>query len=140
QGATFALYKGLAGAEGAMDKPGYIGWRELHAADIDQVMPLYESLFGWTPDRTYDMGEMGLYHVFNSGEGQQGGAMSSPSMPHPNWMYYFTVGDIDAATDRVNGAGGKVLMGPHPVPGGGWILQGQDRQGGMFALLGTKAA
>jgi predicted enzyme related to lactoylglutathione lyase len=32
------------------------------------------------------------------------------------------------------------MNGPMEVPGGGWIIQGQDPQGAMFALVGTKAA
>jgi uncharacterized protein len=29
-------------------------------------------------------------------------------------------------------------MGPHEVPGGSWIILGQDPQGAMFALVGPK--
>lgn len=58
--------------------------------------------------------------------------------PQPFWLYYFNVDDIDAAAARVTAAGGQVLMGPHEVPGGSWILQALDPQGGMFAL--TKMA
>ncbi|MDB5439520.1 MAG: putative hydroxylase, partial [Caulobacteraceae bacterium] len=140
QGASFALYKGMGGADGAENQPGYVGWRELHAADVDQVMPLYQSLFGWTIDQVMDTGEMGQYHIFSSGEGQQGGAISNSQAPRPYWTYYFTVDDIDAAADRVAAGGGKVLMGPYPVPDGRWILQAQDRQGGMFALLGKRVS
>jgi len=31
-------------------------------------------------------------------------------------------------------------MGPHEVPGGSWILQGQDPQGAIFALLQPASA
>jgi predicted enzyme related to lactoylglutathione lyase len=30
------------------------------------------------------------------------------------------------------------LVGPHEVPGGGWIVQGIDPQGAMFAVVGPK--
>jgi predicted enzyme related to lactoylglutathione lyase len=66
----------------------------------------------------------------------------TPDMPMPpSWLYYATVPDINAAADRVKGAGGQVVNGPMEVPGGGWILQGMDPQGGMFALyqMGAQA-
>jgi predicted enzyme related to lactoylglutathione lyase len=31
-------------------------------------------------------------------------------------------------------------MGPMEVPGGDWVIQGQDPQGAMFAVVGSKAA
>ena len=35
-----------------------------------------------------------------------------------------------SAAERVKANGGTVMMGPMEVPGGSWILQGQDPQGG----------
>jgi predicted enzyme related to lactoylglutathione lyase len=35
-------------------------------------------------------------------------------------------------------AGSKVLHGPHPVPGGAWILKCIDPQGALFALVGSQ--
>ena len=55
------------------------------------------------------------------------------------WLLYFSIGDIDAAAARVLAAGGRILNGPHDVPGGGWIVQATDPQGAMFALLGQRA-
>jgi predicted enzyme related to lactoylglutathione lyase len=58
--------------------------------------------------------------------------------PHPFWLFYFTVGDIDEAVSRVSESKGQIVMGPHEVPGGQWIVLGVDPQGAMFALVGTK--
>ena len=65
----------------------------------------------------------------------------TPDMAHlPNaWLPYFLVPDINAAADRVKASGGRVMMGPMEVPGGSWVLQGQDPQGGHFALHQNKA-
>jgi hypothetical protein len=54
------------------------------------------------------------------------------------WVYYFNVDGIDAAAERIAQAGGKVMMGPHQVPTGQWIVQGSDPQGAKFALLAPK--
>jgi predicted enzyme related to lactoylglutathione lyase len=38
---------------------------------------------------------------------------------------------------RVEAGGGKISNGPTQVPGGGWIIQGSDPQGGMFSLVSS---
>jgi predicted enzyme related to lactoylglutathione lyase len=57
------------------------------------------------------------------------------AMPHPAWAYYFNVDGIDAAAHRITDAGGKIAIGPLEVPGGEWILNAFDPQGGYFCLL-----
>jgi uncharacterized protein len=54
------------------------------------------------------------------------------TMPQAAWLYYFMVDGINAAAQRVRGAGGTIAMGPHEVPGGQWILHASDPQGGHF--------
>jgi uncharacterized protein len=85
---------------------------------------------------------MGTYRVFDQGDHKEmgdGGMMKKPSqMPVSAWTYYFHVDSINAAIARVNAAGGIILIGPAQVPGGLWIIQGQDPQGAMFSLVGPK--
>ena len=57
-----------------------------------------------------------------------------PEMPRPAWNIYWEVADVDAAAARVDGLGGRLLMGPMEVPGGGRVIQGADPQGAIFAL------
>ena len=93
-----------------------------------------------------DMGDMGSYQLVSQSGGSDfasmsGGIMPRPKeMPMPAWLFYFTVGDIDAAADRVTAGGGTILNGPMEVPGGAWIIQASDPQGAMFALVGSKDA
>jgi len=82
---------------------------------------------------------MGAYQMFATGGPTVGGMMKrTPEMPVSCWLYYFNVAGIDAAVKRVTVAGGKVLNGPHEVPGGVWIAQCLDPQGAMFAMVGPK--
>jgi predicted enzyme related to lactoylglutathione lyase len=115
---------------------GHVGWHELYTTDWQAALDFYSSQFGWTKDQSLDMGAMGTYQLF-AVEGQQaGGMMNKPSqMPMPFWLFYFNVSDINAAADRVKANGGTVIMGPMEVPGGSWIIQAQDPQGAMFALV-----
>ncbi len=85
------------------------------------------------------MGPMGTYQLFAAGAEPIGGMMTKfDGIPAPFWLYYFTVGAIDAAAARVTDKGGQVLQGPHPVPGGSWIIQCRDPQGAMFALVASR--
>ncbi|HEY4031091.1 MAG TPA: VOC family protein [Caulobacteraceae bacterium] len=120
----------------AGDGPGFIGWRELMAGDLEGAWAFYTALFGWTKDMDHDMGPMGAYRLFKTGgDNAVGGMMTKPAeLPASFWTYYVSVDGIRAATDRLTAGGGKVMNGPMPVPGGDWIVQAMDPQGAMFAL------
>jgi len=138
-GAVFIIMKGNS-AEGppqvAPDAPGHVGWRELHAGDGQAAFEFYSRLFGWKKADAIDMGKMGVYQTFSTGNGAVGGIMTRMPETHgPFWMYYFNVGALDAAVARVKKAGGKIALEPHPVPTGQWIAQAFDPQGAMFGLL-----
>ncbi len=118
---------------------GTIGWHELYTTDIDAGFEFYEKMFGWTKLGDMDMGPMGTYRMFDQGDHKQmgdGGMMlKGPQAPVAHWAFYFCVDAIDAAVSRVEAGGGKVLHGPTQVPGGGWVITGQDPQGAMFWLV-----
>jgi uncharacterized protein len=59
-------------------------------------------------------------------------------VPTPCWTYYFNVDAADAAAARFQAAGGRVLDGPHQVPGGSWIVQCRDPQGAMFSVVAPR--
>jgi hypothetical protein len=121
--------------------PGHVRWHELYAADGETAFDFYAGRFGWTQTEALDMGPMGKYRIFAMGGEDAGGIMTKPDfLPRPFWLFYFNVGDIDDASNRVLDAGGTVLRGPTAVPGGDWIIQATDPEGAMFALSGTRAS
>ncbi|MGE0179532.1 MAG: VOC family protein [Sphingomonas sp.] len=124
-------------AELAPTAPGLISWHELYASQGDEAaFGYYSGLFGWETFEVMDMGPMGYYRIFGADGVQLGGMMMKPdAMPGSAWGYYINVDGIDAAVERVNARGGQVLMGPHEVPGGSWIIQGMDPQGANFSLV-----
>jgi predicted enzyme related to lactoylglutathione lyase len=141
QGAVFCIFS--RSAEGSdvwrPGVPGFGGWHELYADDMDKAFEFYASLFGWTKDQAVDLGEMGVYQLFAINGVQAGGMMKRPpQMPVPCWNYYFNVDGIEAAAARVREAGGQVMMGPHQVPGGSWIVMAFDPQGVLFSLTSLK--
>ncbi|MDE3177871.1 MAG: VOC family protein [Pseudomonadota bacterium] len=141
QGAPFALFKDAGGnppAPPPPETPGLVGWRELHARDGKAAFDFYASQFGWKEERQFDMGPMGVYRIFDNGS-EQGGMMSkTPEGPGPCWLYYFIVEAAGAAVARVTEKGGKLLHGPHEVPGGMWAAQCADPEGAMFGLVAAK--
>jgi uncharacterized protein len=141
-GASFLLFKNQGGeyrspvAEGT---PGHIGWRELMSGNWEKAWDFYASMFGWTKDNAMDMGPMGTYQMFKSGNDLIGGMMTkSPEDPMPpHWNYYFNVESAEAAMARATSLGAKITFGPMQVPGGSWALNGIDPQGAAFSLLST---
>jgi predicted enzyme related to lactoylglutathione lyase len=125
----------------ASPTPGTIGWHELYTTDLESAFGFYNKLFGWTKVSDMDMGPMGIYRIFDEGDHKQmgdGGMMSkAPDIPVSSWNFYFNVDSINAAVERVKSGGGKILNGPMQVPGGGWIIQGQDPQGAIFSLASS---
>ncbi len=117
--------------------PGVISWRELYSGNGEEgAFDFYSRRFGWETFVRMPMGEMGQYRIFGRDGLQMGGMMDKPAqVPAPHWNYYIYVNGIDAAADRVKANGGQILMEPHEVPGGSWILQALDPQGGAFALV-----
>ena len=122
--------------------PGTIGWHELYTSDLEAGFKFYNEMFGWTKVTDMDMGPMGIYRIFDEGDHKQmgdGGMMTRPPhIPVSHWSFYIHVDSIGAAIKRVNAGGGKVLNGPMQVPGGAWIINGQDPQGAMFSLVSNK--
>jgi predicted enzyme related to lactoylglutathione lyase len=143
QMAMIALLKWLTPGQGqpvALSTPGRVGWHELLAADWEKAFAFYAELFDWQKAGA-DAGAVGTYQLFSAGGETIGGMFTKPPMePVPFWLYYFNIGDIDAAAKRVQAGGGQVLSGPVEVPGGGsWIVQCTDPQGAIFALAGKRS-
>jgi predicted enzyme related to lactoylglutathione lyase len=137
QAATLALVKGLnSGQEQstALSAPGHVGWHELSAVDWEKAFAFYGELFGWQKVDA-DSGGIGTYLIFSAGDHTIGGMSTKPpTAPMPFWLYYFNVGDLDAAAKRVKAGGGKILEGPLDARGGNRIVRCTDPQGAMFAL------
>ena len=121
---------------------GNVGWHELLTDDAAKAFDYYSKHYGWQKDYAHDMGAMGIYQTFRTDKPLYTGGMMSikngsgmPEGIHPQWKFYFTVDDLDAAQKRVMAAGGKVVMPPMDVPGGSRVLQAVDDQGCSFALM-----
>ncbi len=140
QGAALAVITPAGSGEPASDgpAPGQVVWCELLAEDAAAELRFYGDLFGWKEIRSLDMGANGAYRIYGKDGRDFGGMMKRPDgypLP-PHWLYYVHVADLDAALERVQRGGGKVWMGPMPIPDGDRGAQCADPQGAVFALHG----
>jgi len=138
QMATLALVKGLKPRQeqsAELGTAGRVGWHELLAADWEKAFAFYGEIFGWQKADAH-IGAMGTYQQFSAGGETIGGMFTKPpTLSLPFWLYYFNIGDVEAAAKRVEAGGGQILYGPTAVPGGAWIVHCTDPQGAIFALL-----
>lgn len=139
-GATLSVYTSASGEAAPTvhrpDVPGFGGWFELYCRDVEEATAFYGAMFGWQKQEDMDMGGAGIYRLFTV-NGVQTGGMMKPMEPGtgPTWNFYFNCKSVEAAAASIRGAGGDVLMGPHEVPGGSWIIMARDPQGIMFSLV-----
>ncbi|MFN7950709.1 MAG: VOC family protein [bacterium] len=117
--------------------PGVVSWHELYSSiGQEAAFRFYAEQFGWETLDLMDMGPMGKYRIFGADGVQMGGMMDKPeNVPVSSWGFYVSVDGIDAAIERIRAQGGQLLMGPHEVPGGSWIVQALDPHGVPFALV-----
>jgi uncharacterized protein len=117
---------------------GRVNWHELIAADQDKALAFYSEVFGWQKADA-DHGEMGTYQSFQAGGQLIGGMLAKPpTIPAPYWLFYFNVGDLDAAVRRVKAGGGQILDEPFEVSADDWIVRCTDPQGAIFGLEGGR--
>ncbi len=138
QGASIAVFQSSDPMRAHdRSKSGEFNWHELIADDAAVALAFYRELFGWEPLGDFDMGPMGTYRLFGRNGVQMGGMFSKTAdMPMPAcWLYYVFVTDLDGTIARCKAAGGRLLMGPQDIPGGGRIAQLADPQGATFALV-----
>src|SRR3981081_1652500 len=133
QTAMFALFKGLKpGQQRAGAGRGHVSWHELLAADGGTAVAFYGALFR-VQKAEADTRATGTYQTFSAGGQTIGGMFTKPpTVPDTFWLYYFDVGDIDAAAARVTAGGGRILEGPRAGAGGRWDRRGPGPPGAPF--------
>jgi predicted enzyme related to lactoylglutathione lyase len=83
---------------------------------------------------------MGDYCFIDHGGRRIGALMQKPAQsPLASWLFYFGVRSLTAAQRAIEEGGGKILNGPHQVPGGDWIVVATDPQGAAFGCVGAKS-
>jgi hypothetical protein len=120
---------------------GRVRWNELASSDADRAQAFYARHFGFEFHETMPMGPLGSYRFVDHGGVRIGAIMGPrPHDPTGGWLYYFGVASANAAHAAIEAGGGKVLHGPHEVPGNLWIIVASDPQGARFGVVGPREA
>jgi hypothetical protein len=106
---------------------------EITSNDAGKLQGFYSNLFGWSVD-TNNPGGYGMVDT-KAERGIPGGISSPPEGTQPWLTFYVEVPDLQATLDRAAELGGKVLMPPMEIPGGGVTLAAfADPDGNMIGL------
>jgi hypothetical protein len=137
QGATFAIFKPVQAGMGAPSEAplGSFAWLELATTNNEAAFDFYSKLFGWQALQRMDMGPQGTYLIFGADGVQRGGMyhVNQERSSSPYWLPYASVASADASGAAATAAGGRIVVGPMDVPGGGRIVQFTDPSGALFA-------
>lgn len=152
QGHPFYVMKGESGdpstafmeSQGAC--VGHGVWNELTAEDQDAAMAFYQPLLGLRHVGAMPMGPLGDYKFIgqggdmddNSGCVAVGASMNAFPGARRGWQVYFAVDDVDAAVERLNAGGGKIIQGPDQIPGGDYSVVAEDPAGARFGFVGKR--
>lgn len=119
----------------------HVRWNELPSADLARAKSFYAKHFGFEFNEAMNMGAMGDYCFIDHGGQRLGAIMQKPAeSPLGAWLFYFGVESVAAAKRAIEAGGGKVMMGPHEVPGGDWIVVATDPQGAPFGVVGPQGS
>src|SRR4051812_8944474 len=113
--------------------PGVPNWVDLGTADLEDAERFYTTLFGWTAEVSGD--EYGGYTTFYlDGRAVAGaGPLFGEGQPTA-WSTYIATADADAVAQRVEAAGGKVLVAPFDVMEQGRMAAFLDQAGAPFSV------
>jgi uncharacterized protein len=121
----------------AYDSPAPSGvflWNELLTPDAEGEKSFYASVFGWTTE-DMDMGEKGVYTLFNKADGENaGGAIQKPDAP-PAWYPYLAADDVDASVAKARKLGAQTYVEPFDIETFGRLAVLADPTGAMFGLF-----
>ena len=139
-GAYISAWQGTRMGGFQTDAPNSYGWAELNARGVQQALPFYAQLFGWST-KTSEMGEgQPPYTEFQlDGQSIAGAWEMNPMVPAavPSyWQVYFNVDDVDASFRKAVEGGAREMLAPQDFPGGRFAIV-SDPQGASFGLLKT---
>ncbi len=118
-----------------------VGWFELPVKNMERAIDFYEQVFDFKIER-HKMGEldMGWFPVAQGKPGSMGSLVQMPSFykpSHDGALIYFNApsGDLDNEMNRVEKAGGKIMMPKkHIADDIGYMGLFEDTEGNRVAM------
>jgi predicted enzyme related to lactoylglutathione lyase len=105
---------------------------EVLGRDGDALRQFYGDLFGWTVNKVPPPMDYGM--VARDDAGIEGGIGTDPNGGAGHTIFYVYAGDPQATLDRGESLGGRTLVPPTQLPGGGVIAVLSDPEGHKVGL------
>jgi uncharacterized protein len=112
-------------------RPSPLAFVELASEDLSTTRQFLGKVFGWK-FRSVQM-PAGEYLSFRTPGGGQGGVRSTRPDESPSSLSYVRVRDLDAALQRVERSGGRIVLPRVDVPGMGSFFWFQIPRGPIMA-------
>ncbi len=123
---------------------GKVVWRDLLTNTPEASRRFYGELFGWEfeqPRLFVGVGSGDSYMLIRHNGKLIGGMVDTNALGKQEnisqWITTISVADIDAAVERVAGAGGKVVNAPESIGDRGRMAVIEDSTGALFAMVQT---
>ena len=124
---------------------GKVVWHDLLTNTPEASRRFYGELFGWEfeePRVFVGVGSGESYMLIRHNGELIGGMVDTNALGKTEnisqWITTISVADIDAAVERVAGAGGKVVNAPESIGERGRMAVIEDSTGALFAMIQTK--
>ena len=124
---------------------GKVVWRDLLTNTPEASRRFYSELFGWefeAPKVFVGVGGGNSYMLIRHNGELIGGMVDTNALGKEEnisqWITTISVADIDAAVERVAGAGGEVLNPPESIGDRGRMAIVADSTGALFAMIQTR--
>jgi len=110
---------------------------ELPAEDPERAARFYSDVFGWSIQKWQGPQDYWLVMTGEKSEpGIDGGIMrQGDSFPAKTPINTIDVPSVDAATAKVESAGGAVMVPKMPIPGVGYLAYCKDTEGVIFGVM-----
>jgi predicted enzyme related to lactoylglutathione lyase len=118
--------------------PGTPSWVELSSPDPDASAAFYRDVLGWSA--TEPNAEAGGYRMFQCAGKRVAGLMGHMQEGQPTaWATYVSVADAEQTAQKVQSAGGTVIVAPMDVMDLGRMAVFADPTGAVFGVWQPKA-
>ncbi|HTA20195.1 MAG TPA: VOC family protein [Polyangia bacterium] len=103
---------------------------EFSSKDFARTAAFYGGLFGWQTQQNAGAS----YMKFDGVDGASGGWVRADLVQSPGPVPYLSVDDLAATIDKVDKAGGRVIVRKLPFAGGGEVALVADPDGNVIGL------
>jgi predicted enzyme related to lactoylglutathione lyase len=106
---------------------------EFWSTDSAKLSDFYARVFGWKIQHHPEIN----YRVVDTGGGGINGGIMTPDRSGPwpgNMSFYIDVDDLDAYSEKIQKAGGKIVVDKTEVPGVGQLSLFEDPDGRVLGM------